>query len=146
MLLGMTLLLSSSATLLLLLLCYIFYRKLRLNHFLRTAQPEERFYYEASQIFLLSALLCGNTKYDKLFAGVTLTEFTESFVQKYTELEKHACHFCDDYSKIRYGSHPVTQECCTFALQYKSELMMLLSREKGRHALLLYRTRELFRY
>jgi len=146
MLLGMTLLLSSSATLLLLLLCYIFYRKLRLNRFLRTAQPEERFYYEASQIFLLSALLCGNAKYDKLFAGVTLTEFTESFVQKYTELEKHACHFCDDYSKIRYGSHPVTQEFCTFALQYKSELMMLLSREKGRHALLLYRTRELFRY
>lgn len=146
LLLGTTLLLCSSLALLFLFLFYILYRKLRLDRFLRTAQPEERFYYEASQIFLLTGLLCGNIKYNNLFAGITLAEFTESFVEKYNEIAKHAYHFCDDYSKVRYGSHPVTQEFCTFALQYKSELMLLLSREKGRHALLLYRTRELFRY
>jgi len=146
LLLGTILLLTSTLVLLFLLLIYILYRKLRLNRFLQTAPPEERFYYEASQIFLLTGLLCGNIKYEKLFAGVTLSEFTAKFVEKYSEVEKHAYHFCDDYSKVRYGSHPVTQELCTFALQYKSELMMLLSREKGRHTLLLYRTRELFRY
>jgi len=142
--LGMTLLLVSTLALLLLFLLYILYRKLRLNRFLQAAQAEERFYYEASQIFLLTGLLCGANKSDKLFAGVTLSEFTAAFVGQYSEVEKHAYHFCDDYSKVRYGSHPATQELCTFALQYKSELMLLLKREKGRYALLLYRIRELF--
>lgn len=146
LLLGLTLLLGSSFALLFLLLLYILYRKLRLDRFLRTAQAEERFYYEASQIFLLTGLLCDNPKRETLFSGVTLAEFTESFVQKYSEVEKHAYHFCNDYSKIRYGSHSVTQELCTFALQYKSELMMMLQRENGRYALILYRIRELFQY
>lgn len=146
LLLGLTLLLGSSFALLFLLLLYILYRKLRLDRFLRTAQAEERFYYESSQIFLLTGLLCGNTKSETLFTGVTLAEFTEHFVQEYSEVKKHAYGFCEYYSGIRYGSHNVTQEVCTFALQYKSELMMLLQREKGRYALLFYRIRELFQY
>jgi len=146
LLLGMTLLLVSTLALLVLLLLYVLYRKIRLNRFLRTAQAEDRFYYEAAQIFLLTGLLCGNTKAEKLFTGVTLSEFTTTFAEQYSEVEKHAYHFCDDYSKIRYGSHPVTRESCTFALQYKSELMMLLMREKGRYALIIFRIRELFRF
>ena len=146
LLLGLLLLLGSTLALLLLLLLYILYRKARLKHFLQTAQPEERFYYEASQIFLLTGLLCDNSKVNSLFSGFTLAEFTEHFVQQYTEVEKHAYHFCNDYSKIRYGAHSVTAEHCTFALQYKSKLMMLLQREKGRYALLLYNIRELFRF
>lgn len=145
LLLGMTLLLVSCLALLLLLFLYLIYRKIRLDRFLRTAQTEERFYYEANRIFLLTGLLCGNTKAEKLFSGITLSEFTDSFIEQYNELEKHAYHFCNDYSAIRYGSHPVTEENCTFALQYKSELMMLLMCEKGRHALFLYRIRELLR-
>lgn len=144
--LGMILLLISTLAVLFLLLLYIMYRKLRLARFLQKATTEERFYYEASQIFLLTGLLCGDTTKDKLFSGITLSEFTTVFVEQYSEVEKHAYHFCDDYSKVRYGSHTVTQDFCTFALQYKSELMLLLMREKGRSALLFYRIRELFRY
>lgn len=143
--LGMMLLLGSTAALLLLFLLYVLYRKLRLKHFIRNATEEELFYYAASQIFHLTGLLYGNTKSKNLFAGATLSEFTDSFVEQYNEVEKHAYHFCDDYSKVRYGSHPVTGETCTFALQYKSELLMLLKNKKGRCALVLYNIYELLR-
>ena len=144
--LGMMILLCSSVALICLLLLYILYRKLHLDRFLRNAAPEERFYYEAAQIFILTGILCGNTRREALFDGVTLTEFTERFVQAYSEVEKHAKHFCSDYSEVRYGTHPVTTAHCTFAIQYRAELLMLLGREKGKRSVVLYRTTELFRY
>ncbi len=125
---------------------YILYRRFRLSRFLQTASLDDRFYYEATQIFILTGLLTNHSGISKLFDHATLPEFTRSFTDRYTELSKHAQRFCDDYSCTRYGTHPVTRELCTFALQYKSELILLLIREKGKGKYLLYRLTELQRY
>lgn len=125
---------------------YILYRRFRLSRFLQTAPQNDRFYYEATQIFILTGLLTDRSGISQLFDHSTLPEFTRSFTDCYPELSKHAQRFCDDYSRIRYGNHPVTRELCTFALQYKSELILLLTREKGKGKYLLYRLAELQRY
>lgn len=136
----------SFLVLLLVLLTYLLYRRFRLLRFLRTADTAKRFYYEATQIFILTALLTNRSATAKLFDYVTLSEFTRTFTDSYSELTGHAQQFCDIYSRVRYGEHPVTPEFCTFAIQYKSELFLLLSREKGKKAGLLYRLTELQRY
>jgi len=145
-LLGITILLCSVLLLTLFLAIYILYRKIRLERTLRKSSLEERFYYEATQIFILTGLLCGKTKQETLFSDFTLSEFTDTFILNYSDMAKHAGHFCNDYAEVRYGSYPVTQEHCTFALQYKSELLLLLAREKGKHTVAFYRTGELLRY
>ena len=125
---------------------YILYRRLRLARFLQTASLEDRFYYEATQIFIITSLLTGRSGISGLFDHVTLPEFTHTLTERYSELSKHAQQFCNAYSDVRYGNHPVAQELCTFTLQYKSELILLLIREKGRGKYLLYRLVELQRY
>ena len=125
---------------------YILYRRLRLARFLQTASLDDRFYYEATQIFIITSLLTGRSGISGLFDHVTLPEFTHTLTERYSELSKHAQQFCNAYSDVRYGNHPVAQELCTFTLQYKSELLLLLIREKGRGKYLLYRLVELQRY
>lgn len=146
LLLGLIILMSSVVLLLLFMALYILYRKIRLERTMQKASLEDRFYYEATQVFILTGLLCGRTKREHLFAESTLSEFTDSFVHNYSDMAKHAHRFCNMYAEVRYGTHTVTQEHCTFTLQYKSELLMLLAQEKGKRSVAVYRTGELLRY
>ena len=145
LLLATLLICFSLLVLLLVLVTYILYRRYKLSRFIQTASPETRFYYEATQIFILTALLT-NGSATKLFDHATLEEFTRAFTDDYPEFTKHALHFCKDYSCVRYGDYPVIPEIAAFAIQYRSELYMLLTKEKGKKAGLLYRLTELQRY
>lgn len=145
-LLALPILLIACVTLIALFVLYVLLCRLRLNRFLRRSTPQERFYYESTQIFILMSLLYDPNRPERIFSEHTLSEFSAKFAERYSDLSKLSSHFCDDYSKIRYGSYPVTQEHCSFAIGYKTELSMLLRQEKGKVAELFYRTGELLRY